>query len=85
MFRKETIVKLKSTSTMNDAMGPFLRGKIRRVLNKTGTFCINGTRHARINGTVRVLFLIFPRINGPNELNEFSRSNCTHTMVLRTL
>ena len=43
-----------------DIIGSFILGKIRRVLNKTRTF--------RINGTVRVLCktrLIFPRKNGP--------------------
>ena len=44
-----------------ETIGPFVRGKIRRVLHKTRT--------SRINGTVRVLFktrLIFPPINGLN-------------------
>ena len=36
-----------ASSKKKNILGPFIRGKIRRVLNKTRTFRINGTFHLR--------------------------------------
>ena len=52
-------------------IGPFIREKIRRVLNKTRTFRINGTFH-----------IIFPRINGPNMLVTLDFTGSEHKAPL---
>ena len=78
-------IKSREFEMLNNTIGPFIREKIRRVLDKTRTARINGTKQAfasylrRVSAKTR---LIFSRINGPNILISFVLIlECTHLLL----